>query len=310
MSTTMDAIAITHFFGISAMAVSNKIKDKAIEKVSVHGGHSGQFCHHASDSLEQVIQAYISHGFSWVGITEHMAPSSDSTRYPDEQEDNLSAKFLKQRFRDYFAQCKMLKEKYRNQIEIFSAFETETYEGSEALIKQLVAELKPDYLVGSVHHVNGICIDYDEDHFQLALESCGGIIPLYARYLDAQYEMLQALEPAVVGHFDLIRKFDPAYLESFKALEIWQRIERNLGFIADKNLILDFNLRGFDKTAEQYPSTPVLKTALALGIAVVPGDDSHGVNSVGRNYERGIELLTSLGVDTNWRKPALIQYDP
>ena len=101
----------------------------------------------------------------------------------------------------------------------------------------------------------------------------------------------------------------PAYLDSFKTLEIWQRIERNLGFIADKNLILDFNLRGFDKTAEQYPSTPVLKTALALGIAIVPGDDSHGVNSVGRNYQRGIELLTSLGADTNWRKPALIQYE-
>jgi len=290
------------------MALSNKIKVSAMEKVSVHGGHSGQFCHHASDSLEQVIRAYISHGFSWVGITEHMAPSSDATRYPDEQQDKLSAKFLKQRFGDYFAECKALKEKYRDQIEIFCAFETETYEGSDVFVKELVAELKPDYLVGSVHHVNGICIDYDESHFELAVESCGGIISLYAHYLDAQYEMLQALEPAVVGHFDLIRKFDPAYLESFKTLEIWQRIERNLGFIADKNLILDFNLRGFDKTSEQYPSMPVLKTALALGIAVVPGDDSHGVNSVGRNYERGVELLVSLGADTNWPRPALIQY--
>jgi len=40
----------------------------------------------------------------------------------------------------------------------------------------------------------------------------------------------------------------------------------------------------------------------------VPGDDSHGVKSVGRNYVRGVSILLDLGVDTNWRKPALIHY--
>ena len=42
-----------------------------ISPVSVHGGHSGQFCHHATDSLEEIIELYIAQGFPWVGITEH-----------------------------------------------------------------------------------------------------------------------------------------------------------------------------------------------------------------------------------------------
>jgi histidinol-phosphatase (PHP family) len=281
---------------------------KKIQKVSVHGGHSGQFCHHAKDSLEDVIKAYIDQGFAWVGITEHMAPLSDDFRYPDEVEDDQSAAFLLSQFFTYFAECRALKEKYRDQIEIFSAFETETYEGAEVFIKQLVAELKPDYLVGSVHHVNSICIDFDEKHFRQAVTTAGSLERLYVDYFDAQLQMLQALEPAVVGHFDLIRKFDPDYLQTLNNEKIWQRIRRNLEFIASKNLIVDFNLRGFDKASEQYPSMPVLKEALAMGIAIVPGDDSHGVASVGRNYERGIEILRSLGASTDWPKPVVFNH--
>ena len=42
----------------------------------------------------------------------------------------------------------------------------------------------------------------------------------------------------------------------------WSRVERNLAYIAEQGFILDFNLRGFDKAIEQYPSLPVLKLAL------------------------------------------------
>ena len=279
-----------------------------VEKVSVHGGHSGQFCHHASDKLEDVIRAYIDAGFSWVGITEHMAPLSDVVRYPDEAESDLSADFLLDRFRTYFRECRSLQQKYSNRIDIYSAFETETYTGSSAFVRELVEELKPDYLVGSVHHVNGICIDYDQANFDEAVKGSGSLEALYQEYFDSQFEMLQDLEPSVVGHFDLIRKYDPDYLETLGKPGVWERIERNLDFISECGLILDFNLRGFDKATEQYPSMPVLEAAFELDIDVVPGDDSHGVSSVGRNYEKGVEILKSLGASLEWQKPALIQY--
>lgn len=280
----------------------------AIEKVSIHGGHSGQFCHHASDRLEDIIRTYIKEGFSWVGITEHMAPLSDAFRYPDEAEEDLSAAYLLDRFRTYFKECRSLRQKYSSKIEIYSAFETETYAGSGDFVNQLVKELKPDYLVGSVHHVHDICIDYDEAHFKKAVKQAGSIESLYQDYFDAQFEMLQELEPSVVGHFDLVRKYDPDYLETLGKPGVWERIERNLDFISETGLIMDFNLRGFDKTTEQYPSMPVLEAALELDIDVVPGDDSHGVSSVGRNFDKGIEVLRSLGANLDWARPALLNY--
>ena len=117
--------------------------------------------------------------------------------------------------------------------------------------------------------------------------------------------MIEALQPAVVGHFDLIRIFDKDYLQTLQQPEVQRRITRNLQLIADLGLIMDFNLRGFDKSAEQYPSLPVLQQALKLGVTVVPGDDSHGVASVGRNWDRGVAILRELGHDCHWREPAL-----
>jgi len=50
---------------------------KTAELISLHGGHSGQYCNHAEDLLEDIIQKYIQLGFKKVGITEHIPPVSD-----------------------------------------------------------------------------------------------------------------------------------------------------------------------------------------------------------------------------------------
>ena len=278
------------------------------KKVSVHGGHSGQFCQHAQDDLESIIKAYIDQGFAWVGITEHIPPLSDDMRYPDEAEAGLSADFLQQRFIQYFQLGRELQKKYADRVELLLAFEIETYSGTKDYVNSLISQFQPDYLVGSLHHVNGIGIDYSRDYYQQALEEAGSMKQLYCDYFDSQLLMMEQFCPAVVAHFDLIRAFDPDYLSTLSAPEIIEKIERNLDFIADNKLIMDFNLRGFDKGLEQYPSLSILKRAMAKDIAIVPGDDSHGVNSVGRNYDQGVTVLANLGSSLQWQKPALIKY--
>ncbi len=279
-----------------------------IDKVSVHGGHSGQFCLHARSSLEEVVQAYIAAGYRWVGITEHMPPLNDSVRYPDEADAGLTASALQQQFLSYFAEVRRLQQLYADRIQLFCAFETETYHGSASYVRELIETTRPDYIVGSVHHVGGIGIDVDRELYEEARTKAGSLEHLYCQYFDLQLAMLHELKPSVVGHFDLIRIFDDDYLDTLELPAVWSRIERNLAYIAEQGFILDFNLRGFDKAVEQYPSLPVLKLALQLGVSVVPGDDSHGVNSVGRNYKRGIEVLKSLGHHCQWQRPMLFQW--
>lgn len=276
-----------------------------VELVSAHGGHSGQFCQHATDTLEDIVLAYIRKGFSWVGITEHMPPAEDRWRYRDEREAGLSARFLYDRFADYVNECRRLQGKYKSALRIFVGMETETYPGAMEYIRELQTEFPIDYIVGSVHHVDGINFDGSVMDYETAVSATGGVIPLYSRYFDIQYEMLQELKPDVVGHFDLVRLFDSDYREHLSHPDVRSRIERNLKRVAGLGLILDVNVRALVKGADEpYPTRWILEQAGALGIAAVPGDDSHGLDTVGLHIETAVGILAELGFDTRWQPPA------
>ena len=93
-----------------------------IELISFHGGHSGQYCNHATDLLENIIQRYIKLGFKKVGISEHIPPVSDQFLYPDEKKSRLTAFDINKRFEHYFENIKELKKKYASQIHIFCRY--------------------------------------------------------------------------------------------------------------------------------------------------------------------------------------------
>ena len=56
------------------MEINNFFTKYKTKLISVHGGHSGEFCNHSKDSLEAIIKEYIKKDFCAVGITEHTPP--------------------------------------------------------------------------------------------------------------------------------------------------------------------------------------------------------------------------------------------
>ena len=277
---------------------------KRNQLVSVHGGHSGQFCLHAKDSLEEIVRAYLTKGFAWVGLTEHVPPASDAWRYLDEIEAGLSAADLHNRFKKYIQEARRLQELFQDQLPILVGMEIETCRGCLEFAEGLRQEFQPDYIVGSVHFVEDICFDYSREEYLRAAKQVGGIEELYCHYFDLQYEMLQQLKPEVVGHFDLIRLFDDRYHERLALPRIWRKVVRNLELIKQHNFILDLNLRPLLKGgSEPYNSRPILELARDMHILVVPGDDSHSVSTVGCHMTAGIALLTRLGFNTDWPRP-------
>lgn len=274
--------------------------------VSVHGGHSGQFCSHAVDSLEEIIQTYISKRFRWVGISEHAPAPTDDLLYRDQKEAGLTPHYLFDQFGEYINECRRLQEKYKDEITIFTAIEIETYSGYEQFVPHMIRSFAPDYLVGSVHFVNDLNFDYSAEMYGKTVDSVGGIDLLYEIYFDIQYEMISLLRPSVIGHFDLIRIFDPDYRYRLKKPSIMSRVRRNLELIKKYDLIMDFNLRALAKGADEpYISRPILEMVRDCGISVVPGDDSHGISSVGNYMEEGIALLQKAGFNTEWKQPAM-----
>lgn len=275
-----------------------------IEYVSIHGGHSGQFCLHAQNSLEEIVQNYIAKGFSWVGITEHAPPETAELMYTDQRQAGNTVEGLQRLFADYMKECLRLKEKYRKEITLFAAIEIETCGHYQQYVPELIEQFRPEYIVGSVHHVLEINFDYSPAFYQRAVEKAGGLTRLYACYFDAQYEMLETLRPPVVGHFDLIRLFDANYMARLQQPEIWQRILRNLELIQRFDLILDYNQRALLKGAQEpYIARPILEIAKEMALKVVPGDDSHSAASAGNFIAEAAASLKDMGFSTNWKKP-------
>lgn len=282
---------------------------ESIERVSVHGGHSGQFCNHATDALEDIVNLYIEKGFSWVGITEHTPALSEELLYTDQRQAGLTPEFLLERFGSYMAECRRLQGKYRDQIELFAAMEIETYSGYEEFVPLLLARFKPDYIVGSVHFVNDINFDYSKSMYDRAAESAGGLDDLYLRYFDLQYDMIKRLKPSVVGHFDLIRIFDPDYRARLAKSKMIEVMRRNLSLVKELDLILDFNLRALHKGAsEPYITDSILEMVKELEIVIAPGDDSHGLSTVGNYFDQGISILQQHGISTAWERPRILHY--
>lgn len=156
-----------------------------------------------------------------------------------------------------------------------------------------------DYFIGSVHHVHGIPIDYDTAFYAKARDVAGGTDEqLFEDYFDSQYEMLNALQPRVVGHFDLIRLLSPNPNSCLKNMKgVWDRAVRNLKLVVEQGGLLEINSSALRKGLEEpYPMRCVCEEFLSMGGRLTLSDDSHGIVQVGTNFERAIAYLESLGV--------------
>lgn len=279
--------------------------------ISLHGGHSGEFCCHAQDRLTEIIQQYIQKGFRQVGITEHIPPVHAKFLYPEEIEQGLTVDLMYQRFARYFATARQLQAEMADRIRIFAGMETEAFTGYLPHVRKLVKNFSPDYIVGSVHHVADICFDYSPQTYDAAVRACGSVQDLYLAYFDRQFEMIDAVRPFVVGHFDLVRIHDPHYRDRMVQPEITAKIDRNLDLIKDLNLVMDLNLRPLAKgEPEPYPTRSILEKIRSRQIPMVPGDDSHGTAQAGTHVDAGIRLLENMGFDLQWPVPRLLKMTP
>ncbi|KAI5777805.1 polymerase/histidinol phosphatase-like protein [Geopyxis carbonaria] len=266
-----------------------------------HHSHSGQYCLHATNLLEEMIQTAIAKGMRVLSLTEHIPRDQREDLYPEEVEAQCTTFDLFRNFANYYDQALRLRARYSSHIHLLIGFEAEYIRPSSiALIRNLQDLYKFDFFIGSVHHVNSIPIDYNHEMYKQAMMTCGGTEELlFEAYLDDQYEMLKALRPAVVGHFDLIRlkSADPARRMSEYGNGVWQKVLRNLTFISSYKGILELNSAAVRKGMHTpYPERDICKVFMELGGRFTLSDDSHGVEQIGQNYYRVLEYIHEIGL--------------
>ncbi|GAM82400.1 hypothetical protein ANO11243_003790 [Dothideomycetidae sp. 11243] len=268
-----------------------------------HHSHSGEFCTHATSSLEEVVLAAIARGMTSIALTEHM-PREVEDHYPGEAElPILQGRDLFALFEAYHSEAERLRAAYSDRIHILIGFEAEWIRPDTLrIIRDLQRRYQFDMFVGSVHHVHTHPVDFDDDTLNKAREASGGSdAHLAAAYFDSQLEMLQALKPPVVGHFDLIRLkvLSENRDRDWRHWEegVWDRIVRNLKFVREYGGLVEVNSAALRKgLADVYPRREIMQEWASMGGKLTLSDDSHGVDQLCTHYTQALDCVKKAGI--------------
>ncbi|ODQ44934.1 hypothetical protein PICMEDRAFT_17444 [Pichia membranifaciens NRRL Y-2026] len=299
-----------------------------------HHSHSGSFCKHAHDTLESVIKTAKSKQFKVFCLTEHVPRLTQELLYPEELELNMNPESLMDQFKSYVVSARAYQQKlnsdsYPGKTKLLVGFESEGGINEEhlELCLQLRNDIDADLIVGSVHHVNGTDIDFDQQTWDRAVTECGGVRGLYREYFKLVDNMIRKLKPEVVAHFDLIRLFANTEIEvenvengeiKFNTVkvtqeeklgitieedwpEVWALIEDSVNSIVDLGLTVELNSSAIRKGwSTPYPKNDIMNLMISKGVKFVLSDDSHGDDQVGLNYQIVLEYIRKMGIEKIW----------
>lgn len=273
-------------------------------KVSLHGGHSGSYCDHASGTLREVLEAAVAAGYATFGVSEHAPRAGERFLYEEERKIGWDIARLEKNFEGYAKDLEALAPEFDGRLEVLRGFEIEVVPDDRYadLMLEYRRKFGFEYMVGSVHHVHETLIDGPVESFEHATDICGGLEALGVAYYRSVARMVEALRPEVVGHLDLIRKNAPDR-DAVETPRIRDEALKTLDTIKTCNGILDLNTAGYRKgLGSPYPAAWLVRAASEMEIDFCFGDDSHGPADVGagiedaRNYllENGVTEITAL----------------
>ncbi len=227
---------------------------------------------------EQTVVAAIEKGLKVIGISDHSYTDFD-TGYcmkPEQME-------------AYIGEISRLKEKYKDKITVLCGLEQDIFSAPP--------EWEFDYIIGSVHYVKAdgeyIPVDASAKHLKEGADKHfgGDIYALIEEYYRLVATVADKTKANIIGHFDLITKFqekeklfdeqNERYVRAWKAA-VDQLIEADLPFEINSGAIS----RGYRTTP--YPAPEIKEYILQKGGKLVFGSDSHRADGPYPNLNLGV----------------------
>lgn len=245
-------------------------------------------------STEEMIQAAIKYNFKSIGISTHgPVPLETSWNIKNENVEK------------YIDEVKFLKEKYKKEIKVFLGMEIDYIPGIgfDENTKQLIKKL--DYYIGSVHYLGKLnndimwTVDGNIKELQQGIAECygGNVRHAVEAYYNLIAEMAINHEPPIIGHLDLIKKFNKNNI-LFNENEEWYRscIQKCLNIIKHTSSTIEINTGGIARgySTEQYPSKFILESIKEKNIPIVINSDAHTAEGIDCKFDEMYELIRSM----------------
>lgn len=250
-------------------------------KFDLHTHH--ERCGHAEGNIEAYIRAAIERGLSVIGISDH-------SPYFGKEEDHPSPKvaMAKSEFPRYVREVLELKKKYEGKIDVLLGVESDFFPEHAGLYRKIYAQYPFDYIIGSVHVVEGVSI-FNRNRWEKLDED--GKIRVKDTYHDLIGQSARSGMFDILGHIDAMKGYYPEFSEIPS-----HNLEQVIKVIGECDLTIEVNTSGKTKdVGGWYPSDHILELALHYGVHVTMGSDAHVPERVGDELELVAKRLKEIG---------------
>lgn len=206
----------------------------------------------------------------------------------------------------YIQEVREAQAEYGHRLKILLGYEVDYLPFDEAAMQVNLSHYPADYYVGSIHIVDQFrsdhlqwTIDYTDQIFEEGLAEKGGAIAVYTRYYQLVRDFAQSFSHQIVGHLDLIKKFNfgQRYFDPGSDHYLSQ-VEATLDILKTTGKIVEINTAGlFKQIGELYPSDPILQMILERRIPICLSSDAHQPTHVGRDFAAIWQKLIRLGFE-------------
>ena len=159
----------------------------------------------------------------------------------------------------------------------------------EERIKRLLGQFPFDFVIGSVHEMNGWAFDYPEEE---PMHHKKDADELYREYFEVVTLAARSGLFTTIGHIDLIKIFGVR-----PRVDILALADEALTTVAERGLVLEVNTNGrYKPVKEFYPEKRLMEEIQRRGIEFTLGSDAHCAEVVGRDLDEASQLLRQIGV--------------
>jgi histidinol-phosphatase (PHP family) len=160
--------------------------------------------------------------------------------------------------------------------------------GQEERMEADATALPYDYVIGSVHRVDGDEVDRATDQ---SVYERYETYELYAAYYRNVREAALSGRFEVIGHPDLIKIF-----RRYPERDVTPLLEETADAVAEAGVVVDVNAAGLRKpVGEIYPSRKFLEMFHRRGVPIILSSDAHAPEEVAAGYDKSLKLVHDVG---------------
>jgi histidinol-phosphatase (PHP family) len=239
-----------------------------------------------AEAVERFVAQAGERGVDEIAFTEHMY-------YFRQAEPFLTHPYHRGRVgHDLDDYCTAVLEAKRRGLPVKLSLELEWIPGREGELEELLQPYPWDFLLGSVHLVDGKAVDMESDS---GLWDRLPVEEVWRRYFTELAALARSGLADVLAHPDLVKIFGrrPA------AEVVEAHYEGAATAFADGGVAVEVSTAGLRKpVGELYPDLGLLTLCRERWVGATLASDAHVAHDVGRDFEAGLDHLRSAGYET------------